>query len=314
VTTNGPEDDDSDLEALTPEEEQAISALLAALPSEPMPPEVLARIEAALAAEPPLSGTAVIVPNLDLERVRRRRRNGQLLFRVAASVVGLAGAIALGITIANGGGSSSSAGTTAAGAASTSTGTVPEAGQPATSSAASAATPASRAFVLRITRSGRTYDKTNLAAAAAQLVKGEEPVPIPKSPPSLATGGLTQSATPTPSSAAPTGTSTSSAAAASATRSPAALGFSAYDLATKQPRLDACVRELTLGDGRKPLAVDVGEWDQQQVLVVVLPSPTEAKSADLEAYVVTPQCGSTSNRDMSAGNPNDVLQVAFFTP
>ena len=48
-------DDDEtrdDVADLTPEDEQAVADLLASLPATPMPPEVLARIEAALAAEP----------------------------------------------------------------------------------------------------------------------------------------------------------------------------------------------------------------------------------------------------------------------
>jgi hypothetical protein len=265
---SGPDDDDlDDIEPLTPEEERAVSALLAALPAEPMPPEVLARIEAALADEPPLAGTSAnVLPSLDAARTRRRALHGQLLFRVAASVVGLAGAIAVGLVIVNSGGSSSagSASTVAEGAASTGTSSA------AASSAFDSTSRPASGSATRLTRSGRSYDAANLAPAATQLVKG---LTIP----------------PTTLSAAGSGTSAAEPSPTATTKQAPKTPTTVAALAASPQLLNACVRELTDGDGRQALAVDVGTWAGHDALVIVLPPVTG--TTDLAVFVVSPTCG-----------------------
>ena len=70
-----------------------------------MPAEVFSRIEAALAAEP---APVPLAPVVNLNAASRGKQSrGPMIFKVAASVVGLVGAVALGLAVVqNGGGSS----------------------------------------------------------------------------------------------------------------------------------------------------------------------------------------------------------------
>jgi hypothetical protein len=68
-------------------------------------------------------------------------------------------------------------------------------------------------------------------------------------------------------------------------------------------QLSACVRELTDGDGRTALAVDVGRWAGQPVLVIVLPAVTG--TTDLGVYVVKPTCGQVSDS-------SDIVKAIFI--
>src|SRR3954470_12426322 len=106
MTGRGDDETLDDVPELTPEDEQAVADLLAALPATPMPPEVLARIEAALAAEPALAATAGVT-TLAAGRERRRPARGPLVFRIAASVLAVVGLTALGVAFVNGGGATS---------------------------------------------------------------------------------------------------------------------------------------------------------------------------------------------------------------
>jgi hypothetical protein len=304
VTYDGPtdgglsDDDWGDTEPLSPEEEAAISALLASLPAEPMPPAVLARIEAALAAEPPLAAAARTVISLDTARARRRRLSPTLL-RVAASIVVLAGAIALGVHAI--GNTSGEAGSTAAGAA-------PDAATP--SAALAASSPASGVngqSGLRVTVSGRAYDAANLSSLAARLAGTSETVTgrgtkSPSPPTGTPIGG---SAAPeaSPTTAPVTTPSPGSAAPSDSGRQPLSR-YSASQIATTPTLLAACVAQLTQGSGSTPLAVDAGTWLGKQALVVVLPSPDRTSHA-LAVYVVGTSCGQVADS-------TEIYEVTFL--
>jgi hypothetical protein len=285
---SGPDDDAADdvsFVELTPGEEQAISALLASLPAEPMPPEVFARIEAALAAEPPLPGTGQdVLPSLDAARRRRARGSGPLLFRVAASVVALAAAVTLGVALVHSGNSSSGGASTAADASGTNGNAL--AGGVATRSTAASSAASGPAAGVRISRTGRTYSADNLTQDAADLVEGIT---------------VTSGSEATPPVAAPEASPSGETVVPS--KSDATRAYSAEKVATTPSLLDACVREITDHDGRKALAVDVGTWAGHPALVIVL--PPIAGTSDLSASVVKPTCGQVDDS-------SDILNVAFF--
>jgi len=269
------DDERDDVPDLTPEDEAAVAALLASLPATPMPPEVLARIEAALAAEPALAATAAVT-TLAEARERRRPSRGPLVFRIAASLVAVVGLTALGIAFVNGGGSTS-------GGSSGSTADMAEGG---TSSAAAASAPsAPPAGGTLVTKSGKTYTAADLAAQAAALLSAAGPVPAAGSGSAAAS-----SAAPSPSGKSLTPQSDTAYLRAMA-------------LAGNREGLAACVKELTDGDGRTPLAVDTGRWDNQAALVIVLPA--DAASGQRQVFVVKPTCGTTDDS-------SDILQVAFL--
>jgi hypothetical protein len=290
---------DDDVEALTPEEEQAVSALLASLPAEPMPPEVLARIEEALAREPALIGSAApVLPSLETAR-QRRNLHGPLLFRVAASVVGVAVAFGVGLIIVESGGPGSSAGTSAAGApsvpaAADSTARAASGSTAAGSTAASAS--ASNEFGIRVLRTGRTYDAANLATQAIPLIAG---VPFQTLAPAAASTAASSAAVangPGKKSAVPSRTGLP------ATSAPHPI--SAGQLVDSPTLLAACVSELADRDGRSAIAVDIGSWAGAPAVIVVL--PPAAGTSDLEVFAVRPSCGQVNDS-------SDVLDFASLT-
>ncbi|HTY72752.1 MAG TPA: hypothetical protein VMI11_10065 [Actinomycetes bacterium] len=273
-------DDDEAFEPLSPEEEEAVHALLASLPTERMPVEVLARIEAALAAQPPIAapGAADVVP-LDEARAQRRPSRSPVVLTVAASVVGVLAAVAVGIAVVDRGSSSPSGGADTAAAEGA---TVAASSSTGRATAPLAATP-EQPGAPRLTRTGRSYDAANLALLTRGLLTGTgSPVSTPGAA-SLAAQGSATSAAASARAVPPSSTPTSSTMS---------LG-SAEATATTPTRLAACVRELTSGDGRTPIAVDVARWGTQPVLVVVLPSTSDASS--VAVYVVRPTCGAVSD-------------------
>jgi negative regulator of sigma E activity len=255
------------LEPLTPEEEQAVSALLASLPVEPMPAEVFSRIEAALAAEPaPLPLAPVVTLNAPS---RHKPSRGPMIFKVAASVVGLVGAVALGLAVVQGGGASS-AGSAAGGTAKSAetAASTPAAASASASAAASSAgsgIPAA-ARPPRVSQSRFDYNQANLSSAATALATGR----------SLPTSA---------DAAASAGTSSSTGTGATGTAS----SFSTASLVTTASLLDSCVKELTDGAARTPIAVDAGEWNHQPAVVIVLPALDDP--TNLEVFVVKASCG-----------------------
>ncbi len=270
MTTRDDDSRDDDVPDLSPEDEQAVAALLASLPATPMPPEVLARIEAALAAEPALAATPGVT-TLAGARAQRRPSRGPLVFRIAASAVAVVGLTALGIAFVNSGGSSSAGGSATGG----------DLAEGSASVAASVAGPAlsSPTSGVRVTATGKTYTAADLLAQAAALLAGGS------------------SSAPAAGSAAPTTSGkTVTPQADTAYRQ-------ATELAGNPNLLAACVKELTDGDGRTPLAVDTGRWDNQAALVVVLPA--DGASGQRQVFVVKPTCGKTDDS-------SDILQVAFL--
>jgi negative regulator of sigma E activity len=254
-----------DLEPLTAEEEQAVSALLASLPVEPMPAEVFSRIEAALAAEPALLPLAPVVTLNDPSRHKPSR--GPMIFKVAASVVGLVGAVALGLAVVQGGGASS-AGSAAGGtakSAETAASTPAAASASAAASSAGSGIPAA-ARPPRVSQSRFDYNQANLSSAATALATGRS---LPTSADAAASAG-------TSSSTGPGATGTASS-------------FSTASLVTTASLLDSCVKELTDGAARTPIAVDAGEWNHQPAVVIVLPALDDP--TNLEVFVVKASCG-----------------------
>ena len=269
--TSRDDENDEGVADLTPEDEQAVADLLASLPATPMPPEVLVRIEAALAAEPALTATAGVT-TLAAARDRRGTSRGPLVFRIAASLVAVVGLTALGVAFVNGGGSSSDG-------SGASTQDMAEGGT--SSAAASAAVPAASAATsgLRVLSSGKTYTAADLPAQATALLSAATPQPA-------AAGG-----------------STAASASGSFAGSKRAAEIQAEQLVKTPSKLAACVRELTDGDGRTPLAVDTGRWDNQAALVIVMPA--DAAGGQRQVFVVKPTCGTVDDS-------SDILQVAFL--
>ena len=174
MTTRDDDSRDDDVPDLSPEDEQAVAALLASLPATPMPPEVLARIEAALAAEPALAATPGVT-TLAEARERRRPSRGPLVFRIAASAVAVVGLTALGIAFVNGGGSTS-------GGSGASTADLAGGSASAAESASAVASSVAERVAPASPRRGTTYTAADLAAQAAALL-GEA------APSSAAAGG-----------------------------------------------------------------------------------------------------------------------------
>jgi hypothetical protein len=303
------EEEFDDVEPLTAADEQAIAALLAALPAEPMPAEVLARIEAALASEPPLEGDPALVLPTPLAARRQRNLHGPLIFRVAASVVGLLVAFGVGLLIVTSGGASSDSGATAAGAASGSVPAVASAPTSGlTSTAASGTTAPSTFDGVRQLRTGATYDEQNLATRAASLVTGLQLSEHADS--AAASGAATSSALPV-ASATPAATLVPGATSATSTDGTGTIekspehAVSATQLADTPALLRACVAELADHDGRQALAVDIGRWAGQPALVIVL--PPASGTSDLEVFAVRPSCGQVNDS-------SDLLDFATLTP
>lgn len=298
-TDGGLSDDDwGDAEPLSPEDEAAISALLASLPAEPMPPAVLARIEAALAAEPPLAAAARTVTSLDSARSRRRFLSPTLL-RVAASVVVLGGAIALGVHAI---GNTSSQEVSTAGAA-------PDAAAPSNALPASSPAFAAGGPGLRVTVSGRAYNAANLSSLAARLAGSPETLSgdgtKSSTPPGTPPGAQIGSSVPAATATTAPGTPSPGASAVPSDSSPhPRTTYSASEIATTPTLLAACVAQLNQGSGSTPLAVDVGTWLGKQALVVVLPSPDKTSHA-LAVYVVGPSCGQVADS-------TDIYEVTFL--
>jgi hypothetical protein len=249
-----------------------LRALLAADRPGPMPIDLADRLDAALASAASaadLSPTPAVImqfpgviPRPGSERGRRAgsahgQRTGRWYVRLAGAAAGLVlvvGGSVLGLQVlrdqnaAQGGGTSSSA-ERATGLAEKDSGL--DAGKGSGQPVAGAPGPAVASS------SGRTYTEAGFAGQVAALLRSVTAdgagSPAPAGPPREGAGG-----------------------AAAAEARTAAM---------------ACAAQLAAQTGRpgdSPLAVDVGRWNGDPALIVVLPET--GTSAAVHAYVVTPDC------------------------
>ncbi|HEY5032756.1 MAG TPA: hypothetical protein VIJ54_09800 [Actinomycetes bacterium] len=266
--------DEHDLEPFVPlsaDDDAYVSALLADLPEVPMPLDVRARLDAALAdlatAEPVVRPTvgATVVP---LSSAPSSRWRNPRVLQAAAGLVLVAAAVFVGIKVTGSNGSAASP--TSAGAASSSE-------------------------ALALTRSGTAYTTASLSADVQKLVAHKLPPAaggttsgsiaapsVPSGSPQYSAGG------PTPEATTPTGALDSSKAAADA--KVAAIAANATSLAP-------CIAAIEDGMAYvNPYAIDVGTFNGQAALLVVLPSAQDPASYDV--FVVGSTCGVGNDADL----------------
>lgn len=245
-------------------------ALVSTLPAVPMPPDVAARIDTALAgaAQEPVASTTV-VPLAG----RPRWRNAPTLAgaAAAAAVILLVAAVVTGRVSHN---SDKSEGTSSA----------------PTSNAAGAGS----AVALKEWRTGNNYTPASLATLVPKLVTGTPPAASGMALGGSATGSGGVGAAPgqhSPvqsysSSAVPAPT----AAKSVQDRATAALDYSA--LAASQTAVLQCARILNGGPPVTPVAVDFARFAGKPAVVIVLPTLGHPESLDV--WVVRTVCSASS--------------------
>lgn len=251
-------DETGDLEALAPEDDAAVAALLASLPELEMPADVATHVAAALAEQTPLSGPVPAwaagggenVTVLPSPREREKRRGGGLrvLTGVAAGVAAVVGLVVVGVNVLPGDDSGTSGGTTNA-----ATG-----GQSGT---------AEQAKGTLLTSSGTTYSMANLNTQVSGLVASATAPDAPLQE------------LPTESAPAPTESKITVA--------------DAKALIANVLALDVCLSKLDRA-GEHPIAADAGTWSGQQAVVFVLRGQQLAR---VDVYVVAPACGDPADID-----------------
>jgi hypothetical protein len=257
---------------LTPAEEDAVRALLGALPDPPMPDDVLARIDAALVGAAASIDQAIdqaIDPPIDLHAHRTRRGPGTRLLQAAAVVVLLAlGGFAVVAGLESRGGDG--AGTTAQ-----------------LDAGSTAAAPP-------VTRSGISYDTGDLAAQARGRVEA-------RAMSATSITGTESNLLSAPASAPQDEDAVAGMVGDGAARSedrpedaaaPEARPADVRALLRDDARLAACITALTGREGVTPLVLDVGRWQGGPAGLIVLPvadedddDPTRA-----EAWLVGATC------------------------
>jgi hypothetical protein len=236
---------------------------LGALPPEPMPEEVKARLEDALAAAGSASST--VVPSLDEHRRRRFGRPTAAASAAAAALVLAVGAIIVGHVHHS---SNESAGSAAAGAVSG----LPE-----------SAPPQPTDYVK--TSTGTDYTPSRLLADVPSLVANV--------PGAAQASGTTADASPTSSpSRAPTA-SHAPAPEFSAVKKPVASAL--LPLYDSRAKLLSCAAYLTGVPNTVPLAVDFAHWtngsyNKSPSVVFVM---RDANSDVVDVYVTGPTCRGT---------------------
>ena len=236
---------------------------------DPMPADVWARLEDALAAEPVVTpeGTATVVPMAPT----RKRRFGRPGIGVVAAIAGVAlvGAIAIP-TIRNSGGNDVSIG------AASDSSSAEDAGRP----------PSVDDF--RATRSGTQYDEESLDTQVNQLVAARSALftSDDEDTESNVDAGDDDVASPSPS-VSPTST-------AEAVQGSGVNLQEAGALATSPAAAQACLEGYLGVSGVTPLAIDIGLWDGKPAAVIVLPKsdPTLA-----EVWVIKPSCSTANAED-----------------
>ncbi len=260
--------DEHDLEPFVPlsaDDDAYVSALLADLPDVPMPPDVRARLDAALAglatAEPVLPPTvgATVVP---LSSAPSSRWRNPRVLQAAAGLVLVAAAVFVGIKVTGSSGSTSSPVSAAAGSAD----------------------------ALALTSSGTAYTTASLTADVQKLLARKLPAA------GGAGSGLTSPSV--PSASPPYGVGGSPLAAGGSDSSKAATDEARVAaIAASATSLAPCIAAIE--DGMtyvNPYAIDVGTFNGKAALLVVLPSPQDPKSYDV--FVVGSRCGVGNDADL----------------
>ncbi len=269
---------------LDPTEDARVAELLGSLPPVAMPDDVATSIEAALAAEIPLSGpvpswaaggsTNVSVLPTARERDHRRSRRGSRLLSAAAVVALIAGTVVVGTQLFDG------------------------ADQDATSLAGGGPEAAADSSTIPVgtllTTSGATYSTADLDSRINGLVAAASApnAPLTKLSARDATGSVA------PSSSTP--------AAPSA--------YAAADVVQVDEARDVCLSKLVDDTTDQPVAVDSGQWESTAdgeasakrvpAAVFVLADPNPRR---VEVYVVSAACADPTDPDAH------VLYFAFVT-
>lgn len=241
-------------------------AALAALPPEPMPDDVKARLDRALAGAAPPSAGSTVVPSLDTHRKRKFGRPS-LPASAAASVILLAFAAIVVAAIMHGGGATSSGGASEASGS-----TLPN----------STAAPAQPQNYTQ-TSTGQTYTPSKLLADVPGLVAG------------LSSAGFSANGSEAPASVGtPSAAPSPQAHALDNQPVPVAL----RPLYDSRAKLLACAAFLTGNPNAVPLTVDFGRWTNgtlkrvpSAVFVMRDPNPDV-----VDVYVTAPACNGGSLR------------------
>jgi len=244
-------------------------ALVSTLPPEPMPAQVSARIDAALAEAADTPATTTVEP---LERRRRWRNTPTLAGAAAAAAVALlVGAIVTGrVSHHSDNGSAASAPVNAAGGASQST-------------------------ALKEWRTDNNYTPATLGTLVPHLVTATPPAgsTTSLSGGATATGGTTAGGTGTGSAQSPASAVPSPAQPKAQDSTFGALDYTA--LAASPSAVLTCARILNGGPAVVPVAVDFARWSGKPAVVLVLPTIGHPESLDV--WVVRSVC-STSSFDL----------------
>ena len=254
-----PDEADDVLEQLSADDDAFVHDLLSSLPPVPMPPDVLARLTAALAAEAgngssTPSGTPSGLPSgtvVPLDQARSRRFGPRLLSAAAVLLVLAGGYVVVKGQSTSGSGSS---GSTTAGA---------------------------QASTYAVEQTGTQYRTDALESQVHTLVSHQSPAPAGE--------GTSLGATPTFGSAdavTPTPTATDS----SATRGPSSPVVAPLSsLVTNRTSLQSCLAAVAPGvqPGAQPVAVDAGTFDGQAALIIVFPGDSANM---LAVFIVSPAC------------------------
>jgi len=251
--------------------EADVAASLAALPPPIMPAGLVERIQAALAAEPPLSptagraraaGAATVTP-LPRSSRRRARRDAPFWLPAAAAAVVLVAGVGLGVLLFDGGGSSSNTDSSATSA-----------------SAGAPPSPQDTVTAVPTSATGTDYARPPAVAAALPGVLGA---------PAVRLGAAGQSLRSADAAASTSGKA--QAAPGSDPVGPAAApeGSGGLDRLHTPSGLDSCLDALLPPEqpGQEPLALDYARYGGQPALAVVLPDPDPAKVA---VFVVGAGC------------------------
>ncbi len=237
-----------------------LRARLAAVVTDPMPDDVVARLDAALVdearaeptlAEPTLAERRTVTP-LRARRPQRQPSSGSRLLSAAAAAALLLAGVAVAVSfLSRSGGNDSTSSTAATKQSGRDDSVSPEAG--------------GRYPVLS---SGTDYTAKTVAAAVPRLLSA--PATAPSALPQPSSKGQSRAdaqASPGASSAAPEGLA---------------------DRLSGGPALADCLAELTGTSGAQPLAVDLATFDGKPATVILL--PTRGDPAKVDVQVVGPGC------------------------
>jgi len=259
LAASGPPDPQPGLSSA---DESFVSGLLAGLPDPSMPPQVAARIDAALAELGPLpapagqGGAPTVVPFAAPRRPAAGWRSPRVL-QVAAALVLVVGAGVVGVKAISGG----------------------------TTSTPSASSASATAVGAIVTMSNRAYSSTSLVPEVRSLVAA--------SPARAASAGQVSSAAVPGAVSAPSAAGAPAASAAPAGAGP--LDPALRTLTSSTTALAPCIAAIEDGltSYVAPIAIDAGSYDGKPALIVVLPGANNPDAYDV--WVVGPTCG--ANKD-----------------